>query len=73
MNDSQNRRQWMQSIVRWALVTGVGIVTGILTRRRLVAGCSQTLSTCRECMQLASCRLPAAKDHRDAGGLKHVE
>ncbi|MCM2372721.1 hypothetical protein [Aporhodopirellula aestuarii] len=60
-----NRRQWIETSVRWSLSLVIAVVAWVLTRRRLRAGCSQTLTTCRDCMQISRCVLPAAMLERE--------
>ncbi|MBB3205178.1 hypothetical protein FHS27_000945 [Rhodopirellula rubra] len=55
-----NRRQWIAASARWSLASVIGVVGWVLTRRRLQAGCSHTLSACRDCVQVSRCVLPAA-------------
>lgn len=57
----QNRRQWIEGLLRHAMLGTVALIVTYLASRRLKSGCSASSSTCRSCRWLSRCSLPAAR------------
>ena len=70
MNSSPDRRQFLKSGIRYALLAGLGTLTvaGEAKRRRLENDphCVH-LWTCADCAEFGSCRKPKAEESRRAG------
>ena len=68
LDQIHNRREFLRSGVRYALLSALAAVAGVLATRRPApsqAACPQ-ITLCRGCASLPVCRLPQAMDVKAA-------
>ena len=59
-----DRRTWLASCARSALLGSVTVAAGVLVCRGQVGACSRPLLACDACQGFACCELPRAADVR---------
>jgi hypothetical protein len=64
------RRDFLKNIARGSILTGLGVITGVLLfRDRDAENCDQNF-VCESCKRLKSCKLPEAAKYKDLNRAK---
>lgn len=62
----QDRREFLRSGVRYALLGALAAVAGALAARRTATGACPQIKLCRGCSALPACRFPQALEVKSA-------
>lgn len=62
--DTVSRREWLRASARWAVLGGLGLLTGGLVARRSVASGCTVAPDCRVCRRRRGCWFRKSTEYR---------